>query len=79
MQYVWAMTQRTRKLIGTFLIVAIALLYAVIATTIAAAKLADASGWVHLIYFLLTGVFWVVPAMLIINWMLKPDKQPEKS
>ncbi len=69
------MKQRTRKLIGTFLIVAIALLYALVATTIAAAKLADASGWVHLVYFLLTGIFWVVPAMLIINWMLKPDNQ----
>jgi uncharacterized membrane protein YdbT with pleckstrin-like domain len=76
MQYVEVMTQKTRKLIGTFLIVAIALLYALVATTIAAAKLADASGWVHLIYFLVSGIFWVVPAMLIINWMLKPDKKP---
>lgn len=79
MEYVLLMNQRTRKLIGTFLIVGIALLYALVATTIAAAKLADASGWVHLVYFLLTGVFWVVPAMLIINWMLKPDKKPENS
>lgn len=79
MEYVLLMNQRTRKLIGTFLIVVIALIYALVATTIAAAKLADASGWVHLVYFLLTGVFWVVPAMLIINWMLKPDKKPENS
>lgn len=71
------MKQRTRKLIGTFFIVGIAMLYALVATTIAAAKLADASGWVHLIYFLVTGIFWVVPAMLMINWMLKPDKQQE--
>ena len=73
------MKQRTRKLIGTFLIVTVALLYAVISTTIAAAKLADASGWIHLVYFLFTGILWVVPAMLIINWMLKPDKQSEKT
>jgi hypothetical protein len=79
MQYVNWMTQRTRKLIGTFLIVTIALLYAVVATTIAAAKLADASGWVHLIYFLFTGILWVVPAMFIINWMLKPEKKPENT
>lgn len=79
MQYVDCMTQRTRKLIGTFLIVAIALLYALVATTIAAAKLADASGWVHLIYFLFTGILWVVPAMLIINWMLKPEKNSENT
>lgn len=68
------MKQRTRKLIGTFLIVIIAVLYAMVSTTIAAAQLADASGWAHLIYFLLTGLFWIVPAMFIISWMLKPDR-----
>jgi len=73
------MTQRTRKFIGTILIVAIAMLYAVIATTIAAAKLADASGLVHLVYFLFTGILWVVPAMLMINWMMKPDKVKDTS
>jgi len=36
MQYVSFMKQRTRKLFGTFYIVIIALLYAVISTTIAA-------------------------------------------
>ncbi len=74
MQYVVFMKQRTRKLIGTFFIVGIALLYAVIATTIAAAKLAESSGWVHLVYFLVTGMLWVIPAMWTISWMLKPDK-----
>lgn len=77
MQYVLLMKQRTRKLVGTFFIVAIALIYALVATTIAASKLADSSGWVHLVYFLVTGMFWVVPAMLMINWMLKPDTPPE--
>ncbi len=77
MEYVGTMKQRTRKLIGTFFIVGIALLYALVATTIAAAKLSDASGWVHLVYFLFTGMLWVVPAMFIINWMLKPDKKSE--
>lgn len=66
---------RIKKLIGSILIVALALLYALVATTIASAKLADASGWIHLIYFLLTGVFWVIPAMFIINWMMRPPKQ----
>lgn len=69
------MSQKQRKLIGTILIVGIAMLYALLATTIASAKLSDASGWIHMIYFLVTGIFWVVPAMFIINWMLKPDSK----
>jgi len=68
------MHTRTKKLIGTFLIVFMALLYALVATTIAAAKLADASGWVHLVYFVVSGLLWVVPAMFIITWMSRPSK-----
>lgn len=68
------MPVRLKKLIGSILIVVLAILYALVATTIAAAKLADASGWVHLIYFLVTGIFWVVPAIFLINWMMKPPK-----
>ena len=68
------MHTRIKKLIGTFIIVFLALLYALVATTIASAKLADSSGWVHMFYFLITGVLWVVPAMFIISWMIKPSK-----
>ena len=68
------MNVRLKKLIGSVLIIVIAIIYALVATTIAAAKLADANAWIHLAYFLLTGLFWVVPAMFIITWMTKPPK-----
>jgi len=68
------MRQTYRKIIGAFLILILMALYALLATTFAAANLAQASGWVHLIYFLLTGILWILPAMLLIKWMLKPDK-----
>ena len=68
------MPQRLRKLLGSIAIIVLVALYAVLATTIASAKLADAGGWAHLIYFLVTGLLWVVPAMFIIKWMLRPDK-----
>lgn len=63
-----------RKLIGTVLLVALVVIYALIATTIAAARLSEAPGWVHLVYFLVTGVLWVLPGMAIVSWMLKPDR-----
>ena len=68
------MPQRLKRLIGSFAIVFLAIIYAVVATTIATAKLADASGWVHMFYFLISGILWVVPAMLIISWMMKPAR-----
>ena len=61
---------RTRKFIGTILLAALALLYALIAVTVATYRLADASAWVHLVYFTVTGMLWVVPAMFLIKWMI---------
>ncbi len=66
------MPLRLKKLIGTVLIVVLVILYALIATSIASAYLGASSGWVHLAYFALSGVLWIVPAMLIIKWMAGP-------
>ena len=69
------MPVRLKKFIGTILIVILVVLYALIATTIATYRLAESPWWVHLLYFLLTGIFWIVPAMIIIRWMEKPAKK----
>ena len=61
-----------RKLIGTVALVAFILVYALMAMTIAAAKLPGASGWVQLAYFAVAGLIWVIPAAAIISWMSKP-------
>ena len=68
------MPVRLKKLIGTFLLVVLVIVYAVIATTVAVARLAESSAWVHLAYFFFTGMLWVLPAMAIISWMNRPPK-----
>jgi len=72
------MPVRLKTLIGTFILVALVIVYAVIATAVAVAQLAESSAWVHLLYFFLTGFLWVLPAMVIIKWMLTEpkDKKP---
>jgi hypothetical protein len=72
------MPPRLRKLIGTVLIIILVLVYALVATTIAAATLGESAWWVHLLYFLFTGLLWILPAMLIIKWMEKPAKSRDK-
>ncbi|MFL0694852.1 MAG: DUF2842 domain-containing protein [Agrobacterium tumefaciens] len=64
-------------LIGTILIILIVSVYALLATTIATATLATAPWWAHLLYFLLTGLLWVIPAMLVIKWMAGPFKKKD--
>ena len=68
------MPVRLKKLIGTVLLVLLVVVYAILATIIAVAQLSESGPLVHLAYFFLTGFLWVLPAMLIIKWMVKPPR-----
>jgi len=68
------MPPRIRKLIGTILIIILVLAYALIATTVASATLGQSAWYIHLLYFAVTGLLWILPAMLIIKWIEKPGK-----
>jgi hypothetical protein len=68
------MPVRVRKLIGTILLIALVLIYAWLATTVAVAQLSESGPLVHLAYFLLTGLLWILPAMGVIKWMVKQPK-----
>lgn len=69
------MPTRLKKLIGTVILVILVCVYAFLATLIAVAQLAESGPLVHLAYFFLTGLLWVLPAMLIIKWMATPSRR----
>lgn len=64
---------RTRKFIGIFFILALVFLYSIVAVTIASVTLAQAPWYAHTLFFMFSGVLWVVPAMVVIKWMARPD------
>lgn len=64
---------RVRKFIGTIFIIILVVVYALVAVSIASATLANAPWYAHTLYFLFSGVLWVVPAMILIKWMAKQD------
>jgi RsiW-degrading membrane proteinase PrsW (M82 family) len=68
------MSSSAKKLFATFALVALVVIYALVATAIATAQLATAPWWVHMLYFLFTGILWVVPAMFILQWMIRLPK-----
>jgi hypothetical protein len=68
------MRARTRKFIGGALLVIALPIYSMIA---AGAMLADASTLVLTLFFLVTGLIWVLPAMALISWMLRADGRPD--
>ncbi len=69
------MPLRLKKLIGTVLLIVLVVVYALVAVTIASAKLGESGPVVHLAYFFFTGLLWVLPAMAIIRWMAGPKPQ----
>ena len=69
------MAEKLRKLTGTLALIVLIVIYSLTAMTIAAVKLPGTSGLVQLIYFVVAGLLWVLPAGLIIWWMAKPRKE----
>lgn len=67
------MSARTRKLIGTVVLLVFLALYAWVAVMIGAGRITLAPHWVQFIYFLAAGLLWVLPALVLIRWMQRPD------
>jgi hypothetical protein len=67
------MRARTRKLIGTVVLLVFLAIYVWIAAIVGAGRITLAPHWAQLAYFLVAGLLWVLPAGLLIRWMQSPD------
>lgn len=68
------MTQRTRKLAGTFALLLFVIGYALLAMAAAVIlQVNNAGKAVELAYYVVAGLLWVLPAGVLIKWMQKPD------
>ncbi len=63
------MTRRTRKLVGTVLMLLFVFFYALVVTTIAAPVLRSANKLVEAIFYVVAGLAWAPPLMVMIKWM----------
>jgi len=67
------MQKRARKFAGTILILLLLAVYLPIAMVVGANHFAHASTILQIVYFLVAGIAWIIPAGLIIRWMARPD------
>jgi uncharacterized membrane protein YhaH (DUF805 family) len=72
------MSPSLKTFIGSFLLVALMGIYALVAITVASARLAESSGLVQLAFFAITGLLWIVPAMGLVSWMLRDRRKPKQ-
>lgn len=67
------MTMRSRKFFGTIALFILITVYAFLAMMVAIALQVNASPLVEVIYYVVAGLAWVIPAGAIVWWMQKPD------
>lgn len=68
------MPYRLKKFIGMLLLVTLVIVYALVAMTVATYRLAESPWYIHLAFFSISGLVWVLPAMAIISWMERLPK-----
>jgi len=67
------MTQRTRKAIGTFLIVAFIIGYSLVMMAVGGELAVGRGIAVEIIFYAIAGLLWLPVVMGIIRWMVRPD------
>jgi len=63
------MRARTRKLVGTVLLLVVLTIYSLLVMLAAAAVLPAGGKIVELIFYAIAGIAWVLPAGYLIKWM----------
>jgi len=70
------LTIRIRKLIGTILLLIFIAVYALAVMAVAIVLQVNANKWVELAFYIVGGLAWVIPAALLVRWMVRPDPDP---
>ena len=65
---------RIRKLVGAVLLLVLVSVWALLAMALAQSVLTAGSHWLGLLYYVVAGLGWVLPAMPLIRWMQRPDR-----
>jgi hypothetical protein len=69
------MQPRIRKLIGTVVLLILVVTWALLAMALAPAVPLHANPVVEFVYYVVAGIGWVLPAMPLISWMLRPGRK----
>ena len=68
------MSIRLRKFTGTVLLFVLVIVWALVAMALAQAPLIHDNEIASVVYYVIAGLGWVLPAMPIISWMSRRDQ-----
>jgi hypothetical protein len=64
---------RLRKLVGAIMLIVLVATWALVAMALAQSAVVKTNGLIEVIYYIVAGLGWVLPAMPLICWMSRPD------
>ena len=67
------MSVRIRKLIGGIALIALVIVWALVAMALAQIPVIFQNGWIAFVYYVVAGLGWVLPAMPLISCMSRPS------
>jgi Protein of unknown function (DUF2842) len=68
------MPVRVRKLVGAVLLLALVVVWALLAMALAQAPAIRDNAITSIAYYVIAGLGWVLPAMPIVSWMSRKDR-----
>jgi hypothetical protein len=71
--HISVMTIRTRKFFGTIALLVLVVVWSLMGMAAAQMPLLANSGLLQAVFYVVAGIGWVLPAMPIVSWMLRPD------
>ncbi len=69
------MSMRTRKFFGAIGLLLLAFVWSMLGMALAQLPVIANSGVLQAVYYVVVGMGWVLPAMPIVSWMLRPDRE----
>ena len=67
------MPVRLRKFIGAILLITLVVTWALVAMALAQSPAIKGHGVIEVIYYVVAGLGWVLPAMPLVKWMSRPN------
>jgi hypothetical protein len=74
-----ALSPRTKKLIGTIVLLVWLPLYALVAMRVGLAVLPEAGSFLTLVYYAPAGTVWILPVGLMLPWMHREPRRRRTS
>jgi hypothetical protein len=66
---------RVRKLIGAVALLVLIVVWTILAMALAYAVFRLENPFLAAVYYVVAGIGWVLPAMPLVRWMLRPDPE----